>query len=59
MVTTDLSPFGKKDRAGEFLARDPRMSIGRFKVLVPDLERITSGIYTTPADTTLTAGSPR
>lgn len=59
VVTTDLSPFGKKDRAGEFLARDPRMSIGRFKVLVPDLERITSGIYTTPADTTLTAGSPR
>ncbi|RSS57491.1 ATP-binding protein [Streptomyces sp. WAC01280] len=59
VVTTDLSPFGKKDRAGEFLARDPRMSIGRFKVLVPDLERITSGIYTTPADTTMTAGSPR
>ncbi|MFI9213924.1 ATP-binding protein [Streptomyces sp. NPDC053253] len=62
VVTTDLSPFGRKDRAGEFLARDPRMSIGRFKVLVPDLERITSGIYTTPADTTqtaTTAGSPR
>ncbi|MGW8767848.1 ATP-binding protein [Streptomyces sp. NPDC055815] len=64
MVTTDLSPFGKKERAGEFLARDPRMSIGRFKVLVPDLERITSGIFTTPSDTTstpsaATAGSPR
>ncbi|MFF1511899.1 ATP-binding protein [Streptomyces sp. NPDC058326] len=64
MVTTDLSPFGRKDRAGEFLARDPRMSIGRFKVLVPDLQRITSGIYTTPTDTPLTpsattAGSPR
>ncbi|MFH8627522.1 ATP-binding protein [Streptomyces vietnamensis] len=48
MVTTDLSPYGKPERAGEFLARDPRMNIGRFKVLVPDLERITSGIYTTP-----------
>ncbi|MFI2740732.1 ATP-binding protein [Streptomyces sp. NPDC018711] len=49
LVTTDLSPYGKPERAGEFLARDPRMNIGRFKVLVPDLERITSGIYTTPA----------
>ncbi|MFC9595870.1 ATP-binding protein [Streptomyces sp. NPDC056944] len=48
MVTTDLSPYGKPERAGEFLARDPRMNIGRFKVLIPGLERITHGIYTTP-----------
>ncbi|WP_121831169.1 ATP-binding protein [Streptomyces sp. S1] len=72
MVTTDLSPFGKTGRAGEFLARDPRMNIGRFKVLVPDLQRITDGIYTTPDITAsaspataasvppaATAGSPR
>ncbi|MGW3521578.1 ATP-binding protein [Streptomyces hydrogenans] len=49
MVTTDLSPYGKPERAGEFLARDPRMNIGRFKVLIPGLDRITDGIYTTPA----------
>ncbi|GAA3044337.1 ATP-binding protein [Streptomyces roseofulvus] len=48
MVTTDLSPYGKPERAGEFLARDPRMNIGRFKVLIPNLARITDGIYTTP-----------
>ncbi|MFB7341191.1 ATP-binding protein [Streptomyces hydrogenans] len=48
MVTTDLSPYGKPERAGEFLARDPRMNIGRFKVLIPGLDRITDGIYTTP-----------
>ncbi|MGA5873972.1 ATP-binding protein [Streptomyces cinereoruber] len=63
MVTTDLSPFGKTGRAGEFLARDPRMNIGRFKVLVPDLKRITDGIYTTPVTTAstppATTGSPR
>ncbi|MFB7512852.1 ATP-binding protein [Streptomyces sp. NPDC056144] len=52
MVTTDLSPYGKPDRAGEFLARDPRMKIGRFKVLIPVLPRITDGIYTTPASPT-------
>ncbi|MFI8515371.1 ATP-binding protein [Streptomyces sp. NPDC085460] len=48
MVTTDLSPYGRPERAGEFLARDPRMNIGRFKVLIPDLDRITDGIHTTP-----------
>ncbi|MFD4371058.1 ATP-binding protein [Streptomyces sp. NPDC058486] len=48
MVTTDLSPYGRPERAGEFLARDPRMNIGRFKVLIPDLQRITDGIHTTP-----------
>ncbi|MGW6248023.1 ATP-binding protein [Streptomyces roseolus] len=48
MVTTDLSPYGKPERAGEFLARDPRMNIGRFKVLIPGIARITDGIHTTP-----------
>ncbi|MEU7031461.1 ATP-binding protein [Streptomyces sp. NPDC046275] len=50
LVTTDLSPFGKTERAGEFLARDPRMAIGRFKVLVPDIDRIRAGIFTTPTN---------
>ncbi|MFF0437466.1 ATP-binding protein [Streptomyces sp. NPDC004327] len=63
LVTTDLSPFAKTERAGEFLARDPRMAIGRFKVLVPDVERILAGIFTTPTTTTITepatAGSTR
>ncbi len=49
MVTTDLSPYGRPERAGEFLARDPRMNIGRFKVLIPGLDRITDGIHTTPS----------
>ncbi|MET9955987.1 ATP-binding protein [Streptomyces sp. NPDC006339] len=59
LVTTDLSPFGKTERAGEFLARDPRMAIGRFKVLVPDVERILAGIFTTPTTEPSTAGSTR
>ncbi|GHG04287.1 ATP-binding protein [Streptomyces filamentosus] len=59
MVTTDLSPYGRPERAGEFLARDPRMNTGRFKVLVPGLTRITDGIYTTPTGPdTQTAPAP-
>lgn len=52
MVTTDLSPFGKRERAGEFLGRDPRMQIGRFKALVPKVDRLLESIFTTPEDTT-------
>ncbi|MDI3408341.1 ATP-binding protein [Streptomyces cavernicola] len=48
MVTTDLSPFGQTERAGEFLGRDPRMRVGRFKTLVPGVPRIVADIYTTP-----------
>ncbi|MEV4976014.1 ATP-binding protein [Streptomyces scopuliridis] len=55
MVTTDLSPFGKTERAGEILGRDPRMNIGRFKVLVPDVDRLLESIFTTPEDTTTPA----
>ncbi|MBC9729309.1 ATP-binding protein [Streptomyces sp. TRM68367] len=51
VVTTDLSPFGKTERAGEILGRDPRMNIGRFKVLVPNVDRILEDIFTTPEDT--------
>ncbi|MFE5029879.1 ATP-binding protein [Streptomyces sp. NPDC056656] len=43
-----LSPFGKKERAGEILARDPRLAIGRFKVLVPAVERLLADIFTNP-----------
>ncbi|MEU9056251.1 ATP-binding protein [Streptomyces sp. NPDC048384] len=50
MVTTDLSPFGQAERAGEFLARDPRMQIGRFKALVPTVDRLLAQIFTTPDD---------
>lgn len=35
MVTTDLSPYGGPERAGEFLARDPRMNIGRLNTGLP------------------------
>ncbi|MFF1714593.1 ATP-binding protein [Streptomyces sp. NPDC058268] len=52
MVTNDLSPFGKAERAGEILGRDPRMQIGRFKVLVPRVQRVMAEIFTTPADST-------
>ncbi|MDF3141052.1 MULTISPECIES: ATP-binding protein [unclassified Streptomyces] len=51
MVTKDLSPFGKTERAGEILGRDPRMQIGRFKVLVPNVDRLLQDIFTTPEDT--------
>ncbi|GGO59082.1 ATP-binding protein [Streptomyces lasiicapitis] len=50
MVTTNLSPFGKTERAGEFLGRDPRMQIGRFKALVPSVDRLLEAIFTTPED---------
>ncbi|MFI1169182.1 ATP-binding protein [Streptomyces sp. NPDC020801] len=53
MVTTDLSPFGQSDRAGEFLSRDPRMQIGRFKALVPTVDRLLAEIFTTPDETAL------
>ncbi|WJV51807.1 ATP-binding protein [Streptomyces flavofungini] len=56
IVTTDLSPFGKAERAGEFLGRDPRMQIGRFKALVPDVDRVLNAIFTTPEDTRPPAG---
>ncbi|QIB49531.1 ATP-binding protein [Streptomyces aureoverticillatus] len=50
MVTSNLSPFGQAERAGEFLGRDPRMQIGRFKALVPGVNRVLDSIFTTPED---------
>ncbi|MFI2620531.1 ATP-binding protein [Streptomyces sp. NPDC018584] len=58
MVTTDLSPFGKRERAGEFLGRDPRMQIGRFKALVPGVDRLLESIFTTPETVPATPEDP-
>ncbi|MFD9825640.1 ATP-binding protein, partial [Streptomyces violascens] len=49
IVTTELSPVGAKDRAGELLGRDPRMRISRFQVLVPELARLLDAIFTSPS----------
>ncbi|MFJ3714107.1 ATP-binding protein [Streptomyces sp. NPDC090053] len=47
-VTTDLSPIGDKDRAGEMLGRDARMQIGCFQVHVPRVPRLLDAIFTSP-----------
>ncbi|KOU37624.1 ATP-binding protein [Streptomyces sp. WM6378] len=52
IVTTELSPVGAKDRAGELLGRDPRMRISRFQVLVPELARLLDAIFTSPSSPT-------
>lgn len=48
LVTTGLSPVGQAGREGEMLLRDPRMQVGRIKVVVPPVPRIKESIYTTP-----------
>ncbi|MFZ3475705.1 ATP-binding protein [Streptomyces sp. 4.24] len=48
LVTTGLSPVGQAGREGEMLLRDPRMQVGRIKVVVPPVPRIGESIYTTP-----------
>ncbi|KJY31765.1 ATP-binding protein [Streptomyces katrae] len=48
MVTTGLSPVGQAGREGEMLLRDPRMQVGRIKVVVPPVPRIKKSIFTTP-----------
>ncbi len=58
LVTSELSPIGVADRAGEMLGRDPRMQIGRFQVLVPALARLESGIFTTPGEGAPPAPNP-
>lgn len=58
LVTTELSPIGVADRAGEMLARDPRMQVGRLQVLVPALARLESGIFTTPGEDGASAPGP-
>ncbi|WP_167739636.1 ATP-binding protein [Streptomyces subrutilus] len=48
LVTTGLSPVGQAGREGEMLLRDPRMQVGRIKVVVPPVSRLTKSIFTTP-----------
>ncbi|MDW8478480.1 ATP-binding protein [Streptomyces scabiei] len=48
LVTTGLSPVGQRGREGEFLLACPRQNTGRVKAVIPDIERITTSIATTP-----------
>lgn len=58
-MTTGLSPVGQVGREGEMLLRDPRMQIGRIKIVVPDVPRIKDAIYTTPGRKTPPAARRR
>lgn len=49
LVTTGLSPVGQAGREGEMLLRDPRMQVGRIKVVVPPVTRLEESIFTTPS----------
>ncbi|MEV6683913.1 ATP-binding protein [Streptomyces sp. NPDC051130] len=51
MVTTGLSPVGQSGREGEMFLRDPRMQVGRIKIVVPPVPRIREKIFTTPGRT--------
>ncbi|MFD8985683.1 ATP-binding protein, partial [Streptomyces sp. NPDC059564] len=51
LVTTGLSPVGQAGREGEMLLRDPRMQVGRIKVIVPPVPRLKESIFTTPGRT--------
>ncbi|WP_405576196.1 ATP-binding protein [Streptomyces sp. NBC_01092] len=55
LVTTGLSPVGRKGREGEFLLACPRQNTGRIKVTIPRIRRITTSITTTPGRPTSTA----
>jgi hypothetical protein len=70
LVTTGLSPVGQAGREGEMLLRDPRMNVGRIRVIVPPVPRISRAIFTTPgaraeaapisfAKPTTSTGTPR
>ncbi|MEY2249104.1 ATP-binding protein [Streptomyces sp. BF23-18] len=48
LVTTGLSPVGRRGREGEFLLTCPRQNTGRIKVTIPRVERISASITTTP-----------
>lgn len=48
MVTTGLSPVGRRGREGEFLLACPRQNTGRVKAVIPRIARIGSSITTTP-----------
>ncbi|MFI5831974.1 ATP-binding protein [Streptomyces sp. NPDC051578] len=55
MVTTGLSPIGQSGREGEMFLRDPRMQVGRIKIVVPPVPRIREKIFTTPGRVTRAA----
>lgn len=57
LVTTGLSPVGQVGREGEMLLRDPRMQVGRIKVVVPPVPRLEESIYTTPGRITRPAAT--
>ncbi|MFH8698807.1 ATP-binding protein [Streptomyces chartreusis] len=48
LVTTGLSPVGRRGREGEFLLACPRQNTGRVKAVIPRIPRITDSITTTP-----------
>lgn len=48
LVTTELSPLKDQHRKGEALFMDTRRRIGRVKILIPPVPRITESILTTP-----------
>ncbi|MFB6677030.1 ATP-binding protein [Streptomyces sp. NPDC056390] len=59
LVTTNLSPVGVAERAGEILLTGPRQNTGRIKVHIPGVERIARHITTTPGKSRATAAAPR
>ncbi|MGP3777043.1 ATP-binding protein (plasmid) [Streptomyces sp. SDT5-1] len=56
MVTTNLSPVGVAERAGELLLTCPRQNTGRVKVHIPTVPRIADHIRTTPGGSGEAAG---
>ncbi|WP_405634330.1 ATP-binding protein [Streptomyces sp. NBC_00056] len=58
LVTTDLSPVGVTERAGEILLTGPRQNTGRIKVRIPAVKRIADHITTTPGISPCTAAAP-
>ncbi|MET8210330.1 ATP-binding protein [Streptomyces sp. NPDC005373] len=59
LVTTNLSPVGVPERAGEILLTGPRQNTGRIKVHIPAVKRIADHITTTPDKSRATAAAPR
>ncbi|MFF1316498.1 ATP-binding protein, partial [Streptomyces sp. NPDC058320] len=59
LVTTNLSPVGVTERAGEILLTGPRQNTGRIKVHIPAVKRIADHITTTPGKNRPTTAAPR
>ncbi|MFE5690339.1 ATP-binding protein [Streptomyces sp. NPDC056512] len=57
LVTTNLSPVGVPERAGEILLTGPRQNTGRIKVHIPAVKRIARHITTTPGKSRATAAA--